>query len=59
MKLLGRFRKKTADNPVYRKVGYFNGVCPFCLSHVGVDVLENILTKTQHKFCAVCGRDII
>jgi hypothetical protein len=53
-----KLRKKSVENPVYRNVGYWNGLCPHCGAHVGVYVLENLLTGKQHKFCAVCGRDM-
>jgi hypothetical protein len=51
-------RKKTTENPVYREIGYWNGICPHCGTHVGINILENILTKKHVKFCAKCEKEI-
>ena len=59
LKRIMKLRKKTVENPVYRNVGYWNGICPHCSSHVGVNVLENLLTRKQHMFCAVCKKDMV
>jgi hypothetical protein len=35
-------------------VGYWNGVCPHCRSHVGIDVLVDGKTGKNVAVCPVC-----
>ena len=39
------------------RVGYFNGACPICESHIGIDVFVDHRNK-KHSWCASCRREI-
>lgn len=40
------------------RVGYFNGACPLCEGHIGIDVFED-QRKQKHAWCASCRREIL
>lgn len=54
--VFGRFRKKL-PGVVKVKVGYWNGYCPFCGQHIGVDVYKDL---ARHVFavCGYCSREL-
>lgn len=39
-------------------VGYLNGDCPICDTHIGTDVHKNTLTGKLTARCGACGNDI-
>ena len=42
----------------YKVVGYWNGVCPRCGEHIGIDIKRNLLTTMLTARCAACGAEI-
>jgi transcription elongation factor Elf1 len=53
-----RLKARITGKVPYEKVGYFNGNCPYCGTHVGIDVILNQLTRQKSAKCAQCGKDI-
>lgn len=39
-------------------IGYFNGNCPVCNEHIGIDIFKDKLTQENYAFCAHCNREI-
>jgi hypothetical protein len=54
-------RKKPYE-PTYEKIEYFNGPCPKCASHIGIDVFKAYSTVDSKgekvSLCPVCGAEI-
>ena len=42
----------------FKIVGYWNGVCPRCGTHIGIDVRVNLLNQRESAVCAYCGEEI-
>ena len=40
------------------KIGYYNGLCPECHEHIGIDVFRDKVTTVKYAHCALCGREI-
>ena len=39
-------------------IEYWNGECPVCGEHVGIDIKENQLNRTKTARCAECDSEI-
>jgi len=50
--------RKEAEAPLDSKERYWNGLCPLCGEHIGIDILKNVVTKRISAICPCCRQDI-
>lgn len=58
-RILHLFRRKVKPK-IERSiiVGYWNGICPLCKEHIGIDLYKDKLTGKKHASCASCNKEI-
>lgn len=49
--------KASVSKSPYEVVGYWNGICPRCKTHVGLNIQRHIATRQKHAWCGKCEID--
>jgi hypothetical protein len=53
------FHKKKPEPPIIlEKISYWNGHCPVCKTHIGIDVHKHPVTNKETAACPHCGAEI-
>jgi len=52
-----RTRKGQPTPLIYKRLkDYWNGICPHCKTHIGIDIIEHRLSKKRFGICGACGK---
>lgn len=57
-KKIKNWYKRKRAKALYVKTGYWNGTCPLCHEHIGIDLFKDKLTHKPHATCASCNEEI-
>lgn len=55
---LRRTKAQVMRQTTFDVTDYWNGVCPKCGEHVGIDIMHNVASGELIAVCAACGANI-